>query len=110
MIRSGKYRHRVQLQKPVYTQDATGHADPSFKSVASVWCEVGPMAGREVFVSEQQRALGASLIKMRYRSDITAEWRIIHGSTTYEIAAPPINVQARNRELHIVCNSGVVTK
>ena len=106
-MRAGKLRHLVDIQEPVETQNAYGEPEVSWSNVATkVWADIQPLRGREFFASRQFNAEVDVRIVMRYRSDVTAKMRVLHGSNEYYIDTP-INVGERGRELQLMCTRSV---
>jgi SPP1 family predicted phage head-tail adaptor len=114
MMRAGKMRHRVTIQKPVESQNTYGEPEVRWQNVATaVQCSIEPLRGREYFSSRQDNSEVDSRIEMRFRNDISAKQKIVHGpacacNTTalqeFYIEGV-INVMMRNRTLHLMCNS-----
>lgn len=103
---AGLLRHRVTIQRYTTTQNDYGEEVETWADLASRWAAVEPLSGREYF-DAQQVASDVS-IRVRMRSDsvtdaLTAMDRIIHKSRTLEIVSPPINVNERGREIHLMC-------
>ncbi len=88
----GKLDRRITLLSPVETRDAAGGAVTSWVNVATVWAEFTPQPGREIQQAGQKIALAAAMFRIRYRSDIGPKWRLMFGSTVYELTAPPVEV------------------
>ncbi len=107
-----KLRHKVNIQFPTETQNAYGEPVPSWSNLAEgVWASILPLSGREFFAAKQMNSEVEVKIGMRWRPDITAKMKIVHGPTcvckstaTEEyMIETPINVNGRNRELQIMC-------
>lgn len=107
-MRIGELRQRVQLERPVETQAASGAYSRSWTVVASVWAAVEPLRLRERLAADQLLADMDTLIKVRWApiiSTIDATWRIRHNGTIYNIVGVA-NVKQRNQALEIQCKSG----
>ena len=113
-MRAGKLRHRVTIQEPIDTQNAYGEAEVRWQNVATaVQVSIEPLRGREYFSSRQENAEVDSRIEMRFRKDISAKQRVLHGpacacntSVLQEFYVEGVvNVMMRNRELQLMCNS-----
>lgn len=86
------------LQQPDATS-STGYAE-----VSAVW--FGLVTSRGAF-SEPMRgggpvAIGSRLLRMPYREDVRADWRLVEGTRKYLISGCD-DPDGRRRELHVVC-------
>ena len=102
-MRAGNLRHLVSLQSAVKTQDGYGQKIETWSEYAQVYADIQPLQGRESYNAQQLNSEITVMVKMRYRSDVKAEHRIVYDGTTYEVSAPPINVGLRKRELNLLC-------
>ncbi len=78
-------RHRVTIEKPVRTADEGGTAVISWQAVASVWAEIRPKSGREVFESDQLGGRVTHDVRLRYRDGVTTKMRILHSGRIFDI-------------------------
>jgi len=107
MIRAGELRHRVTIQQNNNpTRGSSGEEIPNWQDVATVWAAVEPLRGREFFESQQVNAEVTTRIRIRYRSGIAPTMRAVYGNRIFDIQAV-INVDERNRELHLMCREEV---
>lgn len=83
---AGRLRHRVLLQEFVTTQDSEGGLVQTWEDVAWVWAAIEPLSAREFVRAEELQSKVTARITIRYRADVNAEMRIVHGSTIYNIA------------------------
>lgn len=67
---------------------------------------IEPLRGRELFAAQEHFAEVTTRIRIRYRDDVTAEMRVVHGGVDYAIGAV-IDPELRHRELELMCASGV---
>ena len=65
--RLGALRHRVAIEEPLRTADEGGGAAIAWNLVATVWAEVAPKTGREVFESDQLGGRITHDVRLRYR-------------------------------------------
>lgn len=104
---AGQLRHRVNIQRQVETQNAYGEPEVSWSNVVTdIWASIEPLRGKEFFAAKQFNAEIEARIRMRYRSDVTAKMRILHGSNEYYIDSV-INVGERDRELQLMCTRSI---
>lgn len=114
-LAAGPLRHRVRLQEPVVQVDALS-GEPvitDWTDRGYAWASIESLSGREWLLSAEFRAGVATRIRMRWRDDITEQWRVIHsrktGDTTYNIDAVLPRYDGMS-ELHLMCSSGVITE
>lgn len=102
-MRAGTLRHRVTIQQlSADTKDADGRPAGSWQDVATVWAAVEPLRGREFWEAAAQQSEVTIRVRIRYRAGITAAMRVKFGDRLLEIVHS-INVDERNRELHLMC-------
>jgi SPP1 family predicted phage head-tail adaptor len=99
--------HSVTIQRQVETQNAYGEPEVAWANVAQkIRCQIQPLKGREYFAAKQINAAIEARVIMRYREDITAKMRLMHGTNEYYIDTI-INVDERNRELQLMCTRSI---
>lgn len=77
----GKLRHRLTIQLPVETQDAsTGDMIISWTDLATVWAAIEPMSAREMMAAQVEGHQVTTKITLRYRADISAKIRLYHAA------------------------------
>lgn len=101
-MRAGDLRHRVTIQAPAEGRDSMGAVTSTWGDVATVWAAVEPLSGREYLAAGQMQHQVTTRIRMRYRDGITTKMRVKHGESYYDIQGV-INIDGRNRELHLMC-------
>lgn len=107
-MRAGQLRHQVNLQQKTAgspQRTGSGAPDKAWTTVATPWAAIEPLRGKEFLESQAVNSAVTVRIRIRYRSGVDAAMRILHGSTVYSIEAV-INVDRRNRELHLMCSQG----
>lgn len=105
-MRAGTLRRRVTIQEQVSTQDASGQPVDTWNPIATnptVWASVEDLSGKEALRDGAFTAQITTTVTMRYRSDLKSGMRIVDGTRTLEIAAPPIDKDGRRRALEILC-------
>ena len=105
-MRAGELRHRVTIQQKSVTRNTFGEEVVTWQDVATVWAAIEPLRGREFFESQQVNAEVTTRIRIRYRPGITPTMRVVFGNRVFDIQAV-INVDERNRELHLMCREEV---
>lgn len=101
-MRAGRLRRRVTIQQnPSPTQDTFGAEEESWSDVDTVWAAVEPLSGREFMDGKQLKAAVDTRIRIRYRSGLDSEMRVVWGSHIYDVKA--VVPDERNRETHLMC-------
>jgi len=106
MIRAGELRHRVTIQQKSVTRNTLGEEVVTWQDVATVWADVQPLSGKEYFDAQQVNAEVTVRIRIRYRTGVKPEMRVVFGSRVFDIQAV-INVDGRNQELQLMCKEAV---
>lgn len=86
-MRPGLLNTRVVVQQQSATQDALGQPVQSWATFATLWADVRHTSGIEAIKTDAIASVVRASIRVRYRGDLTAAMRVIHGSTTYNIVA-----------------------
>ena len=101
-MRAGELRHRITLQKPVQTRSSFNELVTTYTDVDTVWAAVEWQSGRRFEAAKQLNAEVQGIIRIRYRSDVRAEWRIKYGDRYIQILSIA-NVRERDQELQLNC-------
>ena len=104
----GKFRHFITLQGQGTSRDSGGGISSGFSTIASVYANVKPKSGKEVY--KQGKLIGSVTheITIRYRTDITNASRISFNNKFFNIRSI-INIDERDRYLKLMCEEGVAT-
>jgi SPP1 family predicted phage head-tail adaptor len=110
-MQAGRLRNRVTIQRPVRIQNDSGEVIvDTWTDVAPVWAAIESVTGREYMASTEFRANVTHRIRIRYRADVDATHRVVDArGTIYSIDAV-LPVRGLQRELQLMCSSGVVTE
>jgi SPP1 family predicted phage head-tail adaptor len=102
---SGRLRHKITIQKPGTGKDAYGVATnaPWEDVLLGIWAEVKPMSGRERWANEHTINKATHSIRIRHRSNVTPEMRVLHSNKVYQITGVPIDPDERRKELILTC-------
>ena len=80
VIKIGSLKHRITIQRRNVTRDVYGGERPvTWTDSATVWANVKPLRGQrgdEFFASNEEKSRGQRLITIRYRNDVTPEYRL----------------------------------
>lgn len=106
-LNAGQLDRRVTIQARAAGTDDRGQPNGAWGTVATVWAMPMPAKGREFFAASQMQAEGAMAWRIRYRTDVGAEMRVLDDlGDPWGIVAPP--VPSANREwLDLYCLQGV---
>lgn len=99
----GEMDYLVTLLSPVETRDAAGGVIITFNNAGTIWADFTPGIGREIQQASQKLGLAVATIRIRYRT-ITDRWRLLVGSTIYDVIAPPVLV-GRNVYWDLICQA-----
>lgn len=109
-MQTGKLRHRIACDAPVESRNDVGEAITTFVEQFKAAASIQPLRGRERLLSAQITADIDTRICVRWSPQterITAAWRIRHGATVYNIAAPPAHIDMARREIEIMATTGL---
>lgn len=106
----GNYRHRVHIQRPVYTQDPdTGEALVTWETVevsgvglSSVPADVLTGPGRESRTSGTTTAEVSLRVNLRWFPGFDPSWRILWNGFAYDVRSVETDASAR-REYRLSC-------
>ena len=100
--RIGAMRHRLRLEAPARTLGEGGSATVTWQPVATLWAEVVPLSGREIFQADGLTAVAGFEVWTRYRADLTPEMRFVMGEHALDIRAVR-DIEGRRRWLSCLC-------
>ena len=101
-MRAGRLDQRVTVEQLVTIGDSWGGTVEAWAPLMTVWAEVSPLVGREYLAAQAAQSEVTARVTMRYRRGITAQDRVIHNGTTYNIVSL-IDVRSDHRELVLMC-------
>jgi SPP1 family predicted phage head-tail adaptor len=101
MIRAGELTQRITIQRDSGTvKDSYNQTIPAWTDVATVWAGVITTGGREFFAAQRLNAETSAVFKIRYRTGLDTEKRILWGDRVFGVIN--INdVDARHVEMLI---------
>ena len=105
---AGRLRHRITIEQPTETQDATTGAVTV--TWAPLWvnvpAEIVPRSGREFLAAQQMQAEVSTLITFRWRAGLDAKMRIRHGTRIYNPSAFLPDPEAGREYVVAACGEG----
>ncbi len=103
---AGQLRHRLSIQSVGSSLDDYGDLSNSWSTDASVWGSIETIGGTEKDISSELVGVVTHKMKVRYRSGITPNSRILFDSRTFHIESVN-NWQQRNIYLELLCKEVV---
>lgn len=102
----GTLNKRITLQESAETPDGAGGVSLAWQSIAvnpSVYASITPLSGGEQWRYHQLENTVTHRIVLRYRDDLTARMRILHGTTPYDIHSI-INLNGEGQYVEILAS------
>jgi SPP1 family predicted phage head-tail adaptor len=99
-------RKTAIVQRRGSTVDAWGQPDTTWSALTTTRCALRPLAGAEFFAASGEGSKITTEVRMRYKdalSTFTPADRLSIEDVLYDVTSI-INVQARNRELVVMCS------
>ncbi|NHZ81832.1 phage head closure protein [Massilia sp. CCM 8695] len=97
-------RHLVTIQAPV-GRDPIGQPIPGgWVTHATAWADVRMVGGLEAIKAGAVVSQVKASIRMRYRTDLTAAMRVVHGATIYKVLAVLLD-EERHQHVDLVCEA-----
>ena len=103
-MKAGQLDQRVTVERFSRTEDELGQPIESWAPLFTCWAAVEPLTGREFIAAQAAQSEVTARIRMRFRPWMTAEDRVIHNGTTYNIVSL-VDVRSENRELVLMCKA-----
>lgn len=109
MIEAGRFRHRVDFERRIDSQDSeTGAVRPIWVSVAqSVPAAIEPLSVREYLAGKALQSEVTTRIVVRYRPGLNAAMRIKHGGRVFNPQGFLADKESGLEYLTIPCSEGV---
>jgi SPP1 family predicted phage head-tail adaptor len=95
-------RHRLVLEELQRVSDAGGGFSEDWVTVATLWCDLRPVAGLETVEADRLAGRVSHEISLRYRPGVVPAMRFRKGTRVFHILSV-INVGERNRWLKCLC-------
>lgn len=102
-MRAGLLRHEVTLESPgTRVDDGYGGGSVTDTVVATVWAEIEPLTGYELFQAAQFNPTVNYRITIRYYPGIRPSWKVKYGTRVFDIKSVA-NLDERNRTIEMMC-------
>ena len=109
-MRSGRLRHRIDIQEETSTSDGMGGFTTTWASIegmGSVPAQIMPLSSKEQLDAMKLESVITNKIRIRYRDGITSKNRIVFGSRIFNIKGAPINWDERNKSLDLLVTEDI---
>ncbi len=106
-MRIGELRKCVTVQSESQTSDNAGGYALAWTNLATVWANIKPASGSEVYTAQHLEGHITHHITMRWRSDITltTDMRILYGARVFNIRAL-LNTDESNQWIDLLVEEG----
>ena len=103
-MKAGALDQRISVERFTSTEDELGQPIEAWAPLFTCWAAVEPLTGREYIAAQAAVSEVTAKIRMRFRPWMTAQDRVIHDGTIYNIVSV-IDVRSENRELVLMCKA-----
>lgn len=86
-MRIGTLNREISLERGTETQDSDGGTVVTWSPIATVWASIRHQSGMETVRTEMPVSVVKASIRIRFREDLDATCRALHGGKTYDIKA-----------------------
>jgi len=86
-MRIGTLNREIALERKVETQDDAGGVIVTWVPIATVWASIRHQSGMETVRTDMPASVVKASIRIRFREDLDATCRALHGGKTYDIKA-----------------------
>ncbi|AXY57272.1 head-tail adaptor protein [Acinetobacter chinensis] len=87
---ANELRHRVQIQHFVEQRDGFNNVtSKEWETYKTLWGKISSFSGKDLIAAQAAGSQMTARLKLRKRSDITTEMRVLHGEVIYQIVSPP---------------------
>lgn len=97
----GRLSSQVTLQSPPSAQDDQGQPTGPWNVVTTLWADIKHTSGLQAIRGGVDTSLVKASIRIRWRAGVVAGWRIVWGSSAYNIMA--VLPDSRRQYIDLVC-------
>jgi SPP1 family predicted phage head-tail adaptor len=97
----GTLNKRIILQQSTRTSDGMGGFSLTWADVSTVWASIWPLSASETVESMKTNMTISHRIRIRYRGDLRASWRIRFGNRYFSVVSI-INPSEKNQMLELM--------
>jgi len=103
-MQAGRLDRQIVIKKATSTQNSYGEQALGWSDLVTLWAQVRPLAGRELFSAQQVRAEIDTEFVLRHTTVVRPDMLISYGGLDYDIHSI-IDVGDRQRELRILAGA-----
>lgn len=104
-MRIGALNNEITIQRLEDGQDEIGQPVQTWVDVATVWANIRYLNGVETVKSDAPVSVARASIRVRRRTDVAANMRVLFGATIFDIKAVLPDEESRER-LDLACETG----
>ena len=101
-MKIGDLKHSVILQYSTRVADGAGGLPLTWHDAATVYAAIWPVSASETVQAMQTTMTITHRVRIRYRSDLKAGWRIKFGNRYFNVVSI-INPNMANKYLDVLC-------
>ena len=87
MVMAGKLDREVAFQNVVEASNVMNEKVPTYTEAFKTFANVMELEGKEGYEGQQKQNRSDIRLKIRYREDVTIEWRFVYKDQTYDITS-----------------------
>jgi len=103
---SARLNKKISIQKKSVSGKGIDRGE-SWAVFCSDWASIRPISASEIIKSDREEMDISHRIKIRYRSGITSDMKIVYGSREFDIHSV-ININEANREIELLATEVVL--
>jgi len=88
-LAAGDLCHRVTIQSKTVTYDENNYETETWAEFKKLWAKVEFLSVKDAINAKASGSLTTARLKLRKRSDITTEMRVLWDGYTFQIVSPP---------------------
>jgi SPP1 family predicted phage head-tail adaptor len=100
-MRAGQLRHRIEIQRPSVTRDATGAEIKAWSALVALWAHVQTLNGSERILQTQANATLTHTIVIRNYAGISPVMRVRWDGRLFEIHS--VVADERDQQMTLLC-------
>ena len=106
-MKANKLNQRVTFQQKSVTKNGIGEEVFTWADFVTVWAEAIPIRGREFFSAQQNQQTVDVRFRIRSRSDLVGEMRLVWNTQPYDIIAIIPGTSQYKGSLEVMAASGI---
>jgi len=104
---AGLLDQRITIEQKAIFRNNIGEETESWSTFATVWAQYRPVRVSERLAGAQLQAEFDTVFRIRFRSGIDPEMRVVWRGQRFELAGQPLMVDPATRLLDLFCTSGI---